>query len=266
MQRTLITLLLAQTLLVATSIYSNNENDEPCVYHAKDGVINLTSIVAIHKDSFQANFAGNGTTKKIYYNPCYDFYVTDVPPCDNKAVCVVTKNGTGTIDGSSFGTSESLKYEENVSSISLNYTTKDGKNKTFVTLLCQQDLKTPNLTVTNFKEQNELYMTLATECACPNKCIYSPPTPMPTLIPTSTSKPKPSDHGLSAGSILLIIFFVGAFVYLFGGILFSSVMKGASGFESIPHYEFWLDLPLLIRDGVVFTMNGCKVQVGYDRI
>jgi hypothetical protein len=35
-------------------------------------------------------------------------------------------------------------------------------------------------------------------------------------------------------------------------------VRGAEGKELIPNYEFWKDLPLLIKDGVLFLVHGCK--------
>lgn len=71
---------------------------------------------------------------------------------------------------------------------------------------------------------------------------------------------------LSAGSVLLILFFVAVMVYLIGGILFLRFYRGASGVEMIPNYEFWKDFPLLVKDGMVFTFRGCKSDTTYSKI
>ena len=43
-------------------------------------------------------------------------------------------------------------------------------------------------------------------------------------------------------------FFVLAFVYLFCGILFRKFKMGAEGLtEMVPNYEFWADIPSLIK-------------------
>lgn len=55
------------------------------------------------------------------------------------------------------------------------------------------------------------------------------------------------DDGLSIGTIFDLFFFIGGFIYFIGGMLVRKYFRGAEGKEMIPHYEFWSDLPLLIR-------------------
>ncbi|XP_062608410.1 cation-dependent mannose-6-phosphate receptor-like [Saccostrea cucullata] len=71
---------------------------------------------------------------------------------------------------------------------------------------------------------------------------------------------------LSAGSVLLILFFVFVLVYLIGGILFLRFYRGASGKEMIPNFEFWKDFPFLVKDGMTFTFRGCKTDTTYTQI
>lgn len=42
-------------------------------------------------------------------------------------------------------------------------------------------------------------------------------------------------------------FFVFVLIYVIGGILFLRFYRGASGVEMFPNYEFWKDLPFLIK-------------------
>lgn len=77
--------------------------------------------------------------------------------------------------------------------------------------------------------------------------------------------------GLSFGSILLIILFPGFFVYLAAGCLYKSKTQGTSGMESCPNIDFWRDLPGLVKEGIAFTMGGCKKgsgsgDSGYDEL
>lgn len=57
--------------------------------------------------------------------------------------------------------------------------------------------------------------------------------------------------GLSTGSVLLILFFLGVFIYLVGGIVINR-RNGAQGWEVIPHLMFWTALPSLVVDGAIF--------------
>ncbi|PFX22023.1 Cation-dependent mannose-6-phosphate receptor [Stylophora pistillata] len=75
---------------------------------------------------------------------------------------------------------------------------------------------------------------------------------------TFTSKYAcPESEGLSAGSILLIVFFPLVLVYFIAGLLFNKIHKGVNSFpEMIPNHSFWGDLPFLVKDGCVFTFQG----------
>lgn len=66
--------------------------------------------------------------------------------------------------------------------------------------------------------------------------------------------PHAAPGGLSAGSVLLILFFVGLLVYLVGGILIRH-NNGARGWEMVPHHQFWSELPSLIVDGCVYFVK-----------
>jgi len=55
------------------------------------------------------------------------------------------------------------------------------------------------------------------------------------------------DEGMSSGSVFCVIFFSACLVYFGGGILVRKFMRGAEGYEMIPHFEFWNGLPSLIR-------------------
>ncbi|XP_063242839.1 uncharacterized protein LOC134542466 [Bacillus rossius redtenbacheri] len=73
-------------------------------------------------------------------------------------------------------------------------------------------------------------------------------------------------EGMSTGSLLVILFFVFSLVYAGGGALALRFLRGASGREMIPNYDFWADLPYLCRDGLLFMISGCKPLPAYDRI
>ncbi|XP_008554204.1 uncharacterized protein LOC103575971 [Microplitis demolitor] len=72
-------------------------------------------------------------------------------------------------------------------------------------------------------------------------------------------------RGLSTGSVLVILLLVFSGIYFASGALALKYFRGAVGLELIPNYEFWSDLPGLVRDGVTFTLSGCSA-VSYERI
>lgn len=75
---------------------------------------------------------------------------------------------------------------------------------------------------------------------------------------TFTSKYAcPESEGLSAGSILLIVFFPLVLVYFVAGLLYNKIHKGVNSFpEMIPNHSFWGELPFLVKDGCFFTFQG----------
>lgn len=64
----------------------------------------------------------------------------------------------------------------------------------------------------------------------------------------------------SVGGVLLILFLIGTFTYFTIGSIVRFMYLGARGIEVIPNLEFWKDLPGLVRDGVRFLRNGCRVE------
>ncbi|OQV18677.1 hypothetical protein BV898_07307 [Hypsibius exemplaris] len=74
------------------------------------------------------------------------------------------------------------------------------------------------------------------------------------------------EHGLSVGSMLLIIFFSVLAAYFVIGVAVRKFIGGAVGYEAIPNYAFWSDLPLLMKDGALFAFSGCRPEVVYERI
>lgn len=62
-----------------------------------------------------------------------------------------------------------------------------------------------------------------------------------------------SKNMLSVGSIVLIVFFCVAAIYLVAGGLYQRFVLGAKGIEQIPNYEFWKDFGNLQADGCNFV-------------
>lgn len=86
-----------------------------------------------------------------------------------------------------------------------------------------------------------------------------------TLQTTQICTVEPSE-GISGGSVLLLLLFFFTLVYLAAGILFMKLVRSAVGWEAIPNIEFWKDFPALVKDGVQFTLSGCKAESSYEQI
>ncbi|XP_035209961.1 uncharacterized protein LOC118184404 [Stegodyphus dumicola] len=214
-------------------------NSCQCVY--KNGsIVDLTSLGDRHKARFENITVGNYS---YYYNPCYSFKLgTGNSACaKGVAVCQVSKIGHYFDCG-----------DQNYVSFLWNKTTKlpyvqyvAAPRKTKVTLVCSETAYEPSLNVTGETERDVYEMALTSRCACPDLC---------------------RQNHLSTGSVLVIIFLIFVSLYLVLGIIHSSLTRGAHGWELIPHYEFWADFPLLVRDGCVFVVSGCKAETAYERI
>ncbi|XP_058448265.1 uncharacterized protein LOC131428370 [Malaya genurostris] len=68
----------------------------------------------------------------------------------------------------------------------------------------------------------------------------------------------------SVGQVLLIMFFTGTFTYFLIASIVRFMYFGARGIEVIPNLDFWKDLPGLVRDGVNFLRDGCRVERSPD--
>lgn len=81
------------------------------------------------------------------------------------------------------------------------------------------------------------------------------------LVPPATF-----DTSLSAGTVLIIIFFVSISIYCIFGCA-CNFTRGHKGQDLIPHSAFWIDLPVLIADGMIFTFSCCRQESSaYDSI
>jgi hypothetical protein len=67
---------------------------------------------------------------------------------------------------------------------------------------------------------------------------------------------------ISAGSVMLILFFVLVVVYLAAGIAYNALKNGERGLQMIPQYEFWSQFPFLIVDGFKFILHKLQALRG----
>ncbi|KAK2149729.1 hypothetical protein LSH36_439g01031 [Paralvinella palmiformis] len=222
--------------------------DSTCRCKTESGhVLDLSPLVNTTAYPLFYNVTATSDHALYSYKPCGPMTVPvgDMnSPCHNVAVCQVSHDGIvniGNFDPVHF------MYETETKSLYIQYTA--GNKTTKVYLVCstvEKSLTVKGETATN----STIYdMTLHTKYACLSK----------------DGSPK---IGLSVGSILLILFFVGVLIYMVGGIVLLRCVRGARGFEQIPNYDFWLDFPVLVKDGVMFVTRGCKAESDrtYDQI
>jgi len=69
---------------------------------------------------------------------------------------------------------------------------------------------------------------------------------------------------ISLGTIIIISLCVIVIVYLVAGVLYNRFMKDQSGVEMLPHLEFWQSVPLLVKDGAVYTLVSVQRLTGRE--
>uniref|UniRef100_A0A1B6GPE9 Mannose-6-phosphate receptor domain-containing protein n=1 Tax=Cuerna arida TaxID=1464854 RepID=A0A1B6GPE9_9HEMI len=182
---------------------------------------------------------GFGTpSNTTYYNQC----------SNNVSICYIDDSKNQSL---SLGKAENLTfitlYEHQPEPFSVQF--HNGENTTNILLLCDENADVPKLDVKTV-EGSTYNLQLSSKQVCIH--LFTPEEGPP--------------GALSIGSVLVIMLLVFTLVYFVGGMLTLRLLRGAEGREMIPNIDFWMDLPYLVRDGVLFTLNGCRPPASYDRI
>ena len=99
---------------------------------------------------------------------------------------------------------------------------------------------------------NAYTLTFAGPAGCPGGA----PGPGPGGNPPSA---PPASGGLSWGSIFLICFWCSLFVYCAGSIGYNYRYRELRGTDAIPQYDYWKQLPGLVKDGSIFSWEHAKL-------
>ncbi|XP_022331494.2 uncharacterized protein LOC111129413 [Crassostrea virginica] len=201
--------------------------------------------------------------------------IAEPPNCNSSSACVKASNFTGKNDSKEFSIGQYLSNPFSSSVAGNGFVASFGKvpyivNSTTFNLTTVVEFncnlqavwkastgntsipKTANLkSKLERKQNNEYQYTISVEYegACVN-----------ILPPTSNTAE------LSAGTVLIIIFFVSISVYCIVGCSWNCI-RGYKGVELLPQAAFWIDLPVLIADGIIFTFSCCKQESSaYDSI
>nr|XP_033327577.1 uncharacterized protein LOC117221061 [Megalopta genalis] len=190
----------------------------------------------------------NGMNNTFYFQPCENIPLTT----NASSECYKGK-----------GVSMCLLYENNNSSISLGTV-----EETTMIIYPANSKKLSSLFL-----QHKDYNTTVEFVCCPNcvthlvfdKAINIHDNYLLLVSPHVCEVQIRDNHGLSIGSLLVIIFFVFSGIYFIGGALTLNLLRGATGWEMVPNHKFWRDLPSLVRDGIDYILCCCHVS-SYDRI
>ncbi|KAL8609835.1 hypothetical protein ACOMHN_020670 [Nucella lapillus] len=237
---TVIFIVAAFSLAVAEKCIKISE----CVCKTQSGkVVDLNPLSeSSHSPRFTAKKPGGPT---FYFNPCKRLKQAG---CNKAlgadiAVCQEVPGTPSYYDAGDFA-SQTFSGDPSIQNLSLVYSSKDSSGiirTSYVALICSE---VERLEFENESPERTYHFKLYQNIVCV----------------------KSGASGLGTGYILFILFFVFIIVYWVGGILYMKFVRRAEGLEIIPNYEFWKELPLLIQDGVLFTLRGCKGESTYEKI
>lgn len=217
-----------------------------CQCKVPKGVIDLSSLDSGNSSipTFNVSLPGN-LSGYVEYNPCTS--IQQECSKGNVSVCVIKGENALT-----FGQSTNVQFEVDNSfglylvSYSINKVNDSFKNYTSrIKLSCQID-KEKDFNIIDFHPDKNITFELKSKYACPH-----------------AERPF-----YSIGSVLCIIFLIAIVVYIFGGLSYNRYNKRIIDAKVFPHYEFWKELPLLVKDGFKYIFSGCKpiAPHGYNAI
>ncbi|KAI8970666.1 autophagy-related protein 27 [Pilobolus umbonatus] len=101
-------------------------------------------------------------------------------------------------------------------------------------------------------QNNVLTLQWKTVFACATKIDESKPG---DSTPDKGKEEEPAKKGMSGLSIFFTTLFVVIGVYFVGGAFYNYKVYNAKGLDLIPHREFWLDFPYLVKDLIAHLME-----------
>ncbi|XP_060594556.1 uncharacterized protein LOC132748874 [Ruditapes philippinarum] len=211
-----------------------------CTY--QDGaIVDLTPLANTDGSARYSDKAGSVATTLYSWNPCNSF---TEGTCQDVAVCQLQEDLPPVIY-ESLGSQDSAKFTtDDQGQLAIQYSAeKQGVLiTTLISLLCDSN-SADTLTVTDERKQEAKYFL---ELSSPHCC--------PSGIP--------HDH-LSVGTYITIIFLSFASLFFVIGISIQKCVRKKTGKDVIPFVEFWIQLPGLVKAGVLLILCRSK-QVSYE--
>lgn len=211
------------------------------------------------------NCVGVDTLKGSQYNCTYTMaFCNSIANCTGGSVCVTTFNGTGKNETTSYvpGGYVANPFQVKGSSMLQGFIakfplggnwTKSDKTvcnlSTIITFECDTTLWIPDTDSSTPVPREALQQIKFDEGKCLFQAKFKYAGACIGIMPAY----RPSE-GMTAGTVLIIIFFVSLTVYFVFGVLINLV-RGFRGQDVIPHSEFWTTLPVLVADGCMFTFR-----------
>ncbi|XP_025096383.1 cation-dependent mannose-6-phosphate receptor-like isoform X2 [Pomacea canaliculata] len=239
MRARLVVVLVVGVCSIGEVVWGQCTKTGPCTCQTSSGFVDLTPLASSsgnpkYKD--QPDALGSGFM--FSWNPCTPF--DELTDCKQVSGCQVSSDLAQSF---MLGTQDSATFENSSGTLQIKYSaTQDSKTRSLVIdLICDQKVEDGNLVV-----QGELLpLTYSMQLTSSHCCIK----------PASKA-----EEGLSAGTILLIVFFSLAGVYVTVGFTLQICVRKATGFERIPNSTFWLPIVGFIKDGFKFTFTCGKAS------
>ncbi|CAH1793567.1 unnamed protein product [Owenia fusiformis] len=245
---------------VTHGISSCTQSDSCTCKSDTGGVIDLKPLAKNDNTPKYKDVDSPTAGQQYSYNPCYGFdegACSGVASCENVGSNSYFDAGTPTTATFAVEKGSDLKQlapmdipDDNL--VTITYTSSDITRQTKVILICEGTEKfSVDALLTNPDTTYQwLYIyVLRAPQACPG-----------------------GGGGLSAGSILCIVFVSFLVLYLLIGFIVTTFVQKKEGKERIPNSHFWFALPIMVKDGTVFVISkipgiGAKTQgYKYDNI
>ncbi|XP_050406144.1 uncharacterized protein LOC126821700 [Patella vulgata] len=171
---------------------------------------------------------------KFYeYSPCS---AHPCPTIKDSSLCLTTKNTKKVLD---LGDLKDMTFTTTANKTtgklhtSMKYKASGTNITSIVHLICSE---TNEFRFEKMTSDSNYEFTLYSPCVCVDGCLAP---------------------GISAGSIIIILFFSSLLLYFGIGCLYKKVVYGATGQEIVPNNKFWFSLPGLVKDGYIFFISPC---------
>jgi len=216
-----------------------------CAFDDGSGTVDLSSIgrqdgTPLIQDQFAAdNFAYS-------YNPCYGF---TEGTCANAAAC---QFDSANVLYYNIGDSARVAFSYDGLNVIGTYTADDSQRTSTVTFVCDPNADPPNVEVKGEQATSTYAFTVTSKVACPTGGSG------PSVIVTVTTS-------ISAGTILVIVFFAVLVTYFIVGTVFMKFGKHRAGREVVPNVVFWAALPGLVKEGFGFVIGKTCRRSGYTK-
>nr|XP_022900450.1 cation-dependent mannose-6-phosphate receptor-like [Onthophagus taurus] len=222
-------------ILLAAKTYGINCGSDPCKCQlSEDKYLNFTEL------------KGDRTVGSVtyHYYGCKNTVLNN--DCKETTLCLEEKINENTTKWTSLGNQKDMQFEN--SKIGADYDIIYSKSR--IGLICTEHFNESVLVEKDISKVNEPVLFIFSNKGCA------------III---------QHHGMSTGGTLVVLLLVGFAVYFVGGAIVLYCIRGARGKEMIPNIDFWQNLPGLVKDGVIYLLNGCRPTAvstaeSYDRI